>query len=262
MKHSPGPSRTPSNLSDSIHQQLNRYALAASAAGVSVLALAQPAQAKIIYTPTHKRLPINQDFFLDLNHDGTNDFKFHIVDSGNARGSQTHDSFAALYVYPVAAGNEVVGKNGFRGYASALRAGVRIGSKVQFINNSRILMGGIQSITHFSAFGAWAASGQGVNGRYLGLEFLIKGKVHFGWARFNVKPGFGNSFKAVLTGYAYETIANKSIIAGKTMGPDDASLEESSATPEPTPCVTLGLLALGAPGLSIWRRKEAVVATQ
>jgi hypothetical protein len=43
-------SRDTVTLSDSVHHQLNMYALAASAAGVSVLALAQPAECKIIYT--------------------------------------------------------------------------------------------------------------------------------------------------------------------------------------------------------------------
>ncbi len=40
----------PARLSASIHQQLNAYALAASAAGVGMLALVQPAEAKIVYT--------------------------------------------------------------------------------------------------------------------------------------------------------------------------------------------------------------------
>jgi hypothetical protein len=50
------------------------YALAASAAGVSLLALASPAEAKIVYTKTHRLLPGGKEIFLDLNHDGTNDF--------------------------------------------------------------------------------------------------------------------------------------------------------------------------------------------
>jgi hypothetical protein len=53
VRHSSGSRSTPSKLSDSIHQQLNMYALAASAAGVSVLTLAQQAEAKIIYTRIH-----------------------------------------------------------------------------------------------------------------------------------------------------------------------------------------------------------------
>jgi hypothetical protein len=68
------------------------------------------------------------------------------------------------------------------------------------------------------------------------------------------------SFTATLTGYAYETIPGKAIIAGATKGPEDAepTATLSSHTPEP---VTLGVLALGAPGLSIWRRDEPVAAT-
>jgi hypothetical protein len=62
-------------------------------------------------------------------------------------------------------------------------------------------------------------------------------------------------------GYAYETIPNKPIIAGATHGPDyDAQpASESIETHTPAPA-TLGMLALGAPGLSIWRREEEVAA--
>jgi hypothetical protein len=86
------------------------------------------------------------------------------------------------------------------------------------------------------------------------LQFLIEGKVHFGWARLNVSCR-GTDVFAILTGYAYETIPGKSIIAGATKGPDDAAPTASFTMPTPEP-VTLGALAMGAPGLSIWRRKE------
>ena len=61
---------------------------------------------------------------------------------------------------------------------------------------------------------------------------------------------------ATLTGYANETIPGKSVIAGQTKGPDaerDASLH--THTPEPA---TSGMLAIGAPGLSSWRREESL----
>jgi hypothetical protein len=56
MKRSSGPRKT-ANFSRSIHQQLNMYALAAGAAGVGVLALAQPAEAKIVYTANRGQRP-------------------------------------------------------------------------------------------------------------------------------------------------------------------------------------------------------------
>jgi len=47
-------SKKPSNLSEPLHRQLNSYALAATAVGAAALALGeQPAEAKIIYTPTN-----------------------------------------------------------------------------------------------------------------------------------------------------------------------------------------------------------------
>jgi hypothetical protein len=67
--------RTPATLSESIHRQLNMYAFAAGAAGVSVLALTQSAEAKIIYTQTHVVIGTNHIYELDLNHDGIADFK-------------------------------------------------------------------------------------------------------------------------------------------------------------------------------------------
>jgi len=61
MKRSPR-SRKALSLSDSLHKQLNMYALAASAAGVGALALAVPAEAKIVYTPVHVTLQDDKPF--------------------------------------------------------------------------------------------------------------------------------------------------------------------------------------------------------
>lgn len=95
--------------------------------------------------------------------------------------------------------------------------------------------------------GHWANSGKGVRSRYLGLKFMIKGEMHYGWARFNVSFPH-QTVCAVLTGYAYETIAHKAIVAGKTKGPDNVSVEESEATltvPTRKPA-SLGMLAGGS----------------
>jgi hypothetical protein len=101
-----------------------------------------------------------------------------------------------------------------------------------------------------TAFGPWL----GVKQRYLGLKFVIKGKVHFGWARIKMN-GLGS--EDFVTGYAYEGTPNKAIIAGATKESADANADEakSSASPDFIPA-SLGLLAMGAPGPSIWRREE------
>jgi len=51
---------------------------------------------------------------------------------------------------------------------------------------------------------------------------------------------------ATLTGYAYETIPNKPIIAGKTHGKDVITLQDAS----------LGHLAAGASAILAWRQEE------
>jgi hypothetical protein len=88
-------SRTPRHLPYSIHQQLNMYALAASAVGVGLLALAQPAGAKIVYTPTKVQLITGQDIYVDLDHDGTNDFYF-----VGQQSQKTSSGFAFLAISP------------------------------------------------------------------------------------------------------------------------------------------------------------------
>jgi len=112
----------------------------------------------------------------------------------------------------------------------------------------------------------WVNGGKGVKNRYLGLKFKIKGKFHFGWARLTVTTE-KNGFTAALTGYAYETIPGKAIVAGATQGADDTdkNIEQSNpaalTVPTPEPAV-LGALAMGAPGLSIWRRKESIAVNE
>ena len=70
-----------------------------------------------------------------------------------------------------------------------------------------------------------------------------------------------NKFTTTVTGYAYETVPGKAIIAGATNGASEAEPTASLNTPAPE-AATLGMLAVGAPGLSIWRREEAVIAAQ
>jgi hypothetical protein len=73
MKPRTRPPRTPSKLPVSVHHQLNMYAIVAGAAGVGMLALAQPVEGKIVYTAAHKSAIAGIE--LDLNHDGIADFK-------------------------------------------------------------------------------------------------------------------------------------------------------------------------------------------
>jgi hypothetical protein len=264
MKRSSGPRKT-ANLSESIHQQLNMYAFAAGAGGLGALALTLPAEARIVYTPAHKSIVAGAPpMTLDLNHDHIGDFRLYHT-SGRTSSSHYENMVVESYRYRFGSRNLVAAKPVPTGYnARALRAGVSIGPAIKFPKTRIALMGRRQSntvngTTHFS--GPWANGGKGVKNRYLGLKFYISGKVHYGWARLTVTVANGKFFTETLTGYAYETIPNKSITTGQTKGPDNNSIEGPNAAltmPTPDPA-TLGALAMGSPGLSIWRRKESAL---
>jgi len=256
MKRSTGPRKT-ANLSDSTQQRLNMYALAAGAAGVGMLAMAQPASAKIVYTPAHINLGFDQVTPLDLNHDGITDFSFYPLYGDSSGGGEN-----SLFARAGQRQNAMVGYFGGRSnFASALRPGARVGKARAFVGSGLMGRARWHSFSkHTTFWGPWANGGKGVTNRYLGLKFFVKGKVHYGWARLNVAARGG--IEGTLTGYAYETIPGKSIIAGATKGPDDdvQSIAATHPSPAPKPA-TLGMLALGAPGLSIWRREDPVAAT-
>lgn len=240
-------------FSDVIHRRLNFYALAASAAGVGVLALVQPSEAKIVYTPTHHTLTNGT---LPIPVDGTHDFtlsdKFYII---------TGSWSTQLLNINLSGNASVVGS---KGSATALRKGAVIGPTDKFQAGKGLMAGGFceTQISSSRVFGPFANTTQ----RYLGLKFKVNGKVHYGWARFSsitaAACNGGPAVSATLTGYAFETIAGKSVIAGQTKGPDDTNIEgpNSFLTPPTSKSATLGMLALGTPALSIWRREELLGA--
>jgi hypothetical protein len=238
MKRSP---RKTADLSGSVHHQLNMYALATAAAGIGVLALSPSAEAKIVYTPTHHVIGKNGRYKLDLNNDKMADFILM-----NTHGCNTDYCVDVLSAIP-ANGNAVEGARGFLSipYASALKRGAPIGPQAHF---SGKLMASSQSSQ--GELGRWL----NVTNGYLGLKFIVKGKTHYGWARLTVQALGGAFIKATLTGYAYETIPNRTILAGHPKGPEEITKTALTAlAPKPA---TLGLLATGASGLSIWRREE------
>lgn len=233
MKPVSRPPRTPSRLPDSLDRQVNLYALAAagasahrqlntcglavSVAGVSLLGLAHSAEAKIVYTKTHRVISgayLHSVYRLNFTrHTAPPDFSLW------AREGDNGITYTSLGLTPERSGGGAIGKGP---YASALHRGSRIGEDRDFLTaNARLAYAGR----------SWRGPWVNVNNRYLGLKFQIKGRVHYGWARMSVSVGNGQFLKAVLTGYAYETVPNKPITAGQTKSADDER--------------TLGRLALG-----------------
>ena len=232
--------------SEAFLSRLNSYALAASAAGVSLLAVAQSAEAEIVYTPAHRVIKNKMTLRLDLNHDGVTDLRIRDVPTsycGSACGPI--ESLGALLSQPDGVVHNAYG-------AVAMKAGMKIGPKSVFDGGTQHM---VWSTGNY-ATGSWI----NVKNRYLGVKFQIEGKIHYGWVRLSVRVRPGFKITATLTGYAYETDVNKPIVAGKTKNdesaigthPDSSSRSTaggvaSVATPGPTRrAATLGMLALGA----------------
>jgi hypothetical protein len=211
-----------------------------------LLASAPVADARVIYKATNIPIPTLVPVSLDLNHDGVNDMTFNLLTSSRGVGLAVNTPEQ----------NGLIGYSTSIGYrvASALKSRIRVGPKGDFQSGGKL---GVVMFEHHATIstgkvfqvGPWA----NVKNRYLGVKFVIKGKKHYGWVRLTTNL---RNKDAVITGYAYETIPNKAIIAGMTNGPVeiDSRVKQPNAAslvpPAPRPA-TLGFLALGALGLSI-----------
>jgi hypothetical protein len=268
-------SRKPTTLNTNLDKALISYVAAACAAGVAILAEAMPAEGEIIYTPTNTPILVGSPVSLDLNHDGVIDF----VLSNNLNGFGRHPSCSpctfgehgSLKASPQQAGNEIWGvsssvyqlgsnaqrrkrqqkkPNTVKEAAAAVPWGVVVGNGPERSFQSQALpMDSSNSIYYFggggtvNSFGAWGKDRR-ATGPYLGFKFLIDGEIHYGWARVNVHANFLD-LSATLTGYAYESVANRPILTGFTHGSVDASSDASQQT-QPPVAGSLGQLAVGA----------------
>lgn len=246
MSGAPKP-RTTASLTKALDTQLNLYALAAkancrltyaAAAGVTgamFMSLAPVADARIVYTPAHVQIPRSNHLWFDFNPvPKAGDYDFGLVKGGNCRGSFTCVSGLGAVGYTES--NLIAATS--HSYAIALRPGQRMGPRKPLKIGAEmgvVKWGGTSHKTVW--YGQWANGGKGLKNGYLGLKFVLNGKVHYGWARVSLTVENNRIGTVTLTGYAFETIPNKPIIIGKTHGPD--------VIVKPA---TLGTLAAGAAG--------------
>jgi hypothetical protein len=219
-------SRKPSNLNDRLDKRLLTYMAAAGAAGVSMLAMTQPADAKVIYTPFDGRVMTLDDGRLDLNHDGTPDFGFEQTGLGTQ---------FAYNVVPIKF-------NKTMNQAAPLAARVTVGPEESFRAGAQDMVFFCICSGSFGSFGPWADK----QNEYMGFQFNIKGAAHFGWARFSVTDAYFDG--VTLTGYAYETIPLKPIVTGDTgsNNDDEDSVDQKESGAVSVQPAGLGKLALGA----------------
>jgi hypothetical protein len=240
------------HLATNLDKTLLGYATAASAAGVGLLALVQPAEAKIIYTPTNTPITLNGPVVaLDLNNDGVTDFYlYNVADSGSARKHPEGFYQHAIAVEPTQTVNQVGVITSFNKdvCAAELPKGQVIGVGKNFqVGSFAMFQVTNESYTIGTANCQW--QGKANKGGFLALTFVVGSNTYFGWARITLGT------VPTLTGYAYEDAPNQSIKAGQISGPGEKSDASQAPALDPQPA-TLGALAKGASGLAIWRRPE------
>lgn len=268
MPDNPAATRIPTNgrdanLAVNLDQRLLGYASAASAAGVGLLALAQPAEAKIIYTPAN--IPIVErgpNVLLDVNNDGVADFSFYNAATTFAARKNARPPLGG-YAHVIGVAPTVAESNNEVGAITSFLGGVCAAEVApnRRVGNGDNFQPGVLDL--FAVAGDYTSPGtprcpwQGRNnkGGFLALKFIVSGQTYYGWAHISL-----TGTNPTITGYAYENTPGGSIKTGQTHGP----AEQTAALPgpeftDPQPA-TLGALANGALGLAIWRRPEEVAA--
>jgi hypothetical protein len=247
--------------SEEVNHRLSLYCLAAAASGVSLLALIQPAHASIVVTSTSVTVGPGSAGFIDMNGDGKNDFEFFLQNGG-----YDHSFYRTLVVMPLTGGRAVGGARAPLGpYGSALASGGKIGPSAHFsssIGRGQVTLERTQgafsgSTLSDKAYGPW-----GVNSatHYLGVRFLISGKIHYGWIKLSVtkEAGSPSQIQATITEFAYNTVANQKMTAGQTAVVSAGATQRPSLPGKPSTSAgpSLGMLAAGADALPLWRREE------
>jgi hypothetical protein len=217
-----------SKLASRIDQQLNAYAVAASAAGVALLACSLPADARVICRTTSNSLlgtltipfnPANEKFP-----------PFNLAQTFPVPSGTSSIAFywnRAFLTPNTQAANDLLATNGL---PAALTKRAVIGSKGQFGkgNSYGMLFTYGQEIGHGTINhhrGNFPLTKVG----YLGFEFSISGQTHYGWARLRVDIKKPQTITKLL-GFGYETTAGKAIHAGSCTTVDESISRDQNAS--------------------------------
>jgi|HubBroStandDraft_4_1064222.scaffolds.fasta_scaffold00609_2 hypothetical protein len=253
-------------LSEALDHRLKMYSLAAAAAGVSMLALGRPAQAEVVVTA--KNLTVdnsNPSVYIKMTGEGGADFELVWVDGyprryfeitplpgGEIVGVTPNTSFYASRLLGPGA---VVGPlSPFGGQGGALIAATSR-SSYTFCSQGPYGVYCHTTVLRSSHFGFWNPWQPPA---YIGVRFTIDGRIHYGWIRLAANVG---TLSDRITAYAYETEPDTPLIVPPASS-DDADpntvQEDHSLGKAAVGGPSLGMLALGAHGLPLWRREEAL----
>lgn len=118
---------------ESMERRLVSYFISAAATGFGALALSQPADARIVYTPVHVSMfppgppgSHTNYYCIDFDHKG-------VADVCLSRGAELYNTW--LGAYPNSPSGDAVAISAGRRFAVAVRAGAKIGASRHFLAN-------------------------------------------------------------------------------------------------------------------------------
>jgi hypothetical protein len=182
-----------------------------------LMTLAITTEAEVVYTPVNVSIGVGDSYNIDLNHDGVVDFalRSHLLEDH----CQSGDGYIWTLNVSPANGNAVVTASSHlaSSYASALHRDMPVNSSQSFYPSSSVLAQLSWGLCGTGTMGEWL----NIPDRYLGVQFRdAAGDLHYGWAKVS-SVAYVDQWKVVhastlVTGFAYETLAEQEIVTGHT----------------------------------------------
>ena len=191
-------------------QSLNRLK-SYSAIAASLMAVNQALDAQIIYTdinPDYTSNNNNDVYDLDLNNDGTIDFKIH-----QGLGSNVN------VVNASAMGNNAIGGSNLSSnrYPFVLNANDPINNTAPVQWN--LGTGQFMAVNNMGSSFQWGNWKNTPTDKYMALKLVVSSQTYYGWARLTIT----NAFPFTIKDYAYNGTPNQQILAGVSVGEEEFS---------------------------------------
>ena len=195
-------------------ESLNKKLIMYSVAAGMTLSLGAKAHAEIQYTNIDPEKTIAQvklnstnDFLLDLNNDGTPEFKI-FQTYWYTTSSSYYYTGNSVRQTAINGGLSVMRETADNAYVATLSSNDLISASQNFNADKTLGGNSISSYDFVQTDGPWPGAGQ----KFMGVKFKIGENVHYGWIRLLV----GNTCESfVVYDYAYEDESGKAIRAGQ-----------------------------------------------
>jgi hypothetical protein len=238
-------------LSPFLLGRLNDYTLAATAAGVTVLACSMSVEAAPVCGSLSVTLNFTDTYAFNPAHQKL--APFNVAHSYNEISSHTQSRRARGFFTPNVPGALVLASS--KGMPTDLTSGASIGPAGNFAKGRSYGL-----VFGYYYYGRFKGNFPPNQSGYVGFQFTLSGQVHYGWLRMRVTRLGTQAFPSLLLSeFGYESAPDTAAIAGNC-GASAANVGLPAELAPEIPAMkpgrqnSLGLLALGYEALPMWRK--------